>query len=367
MKEQTPLTKNLLQLVERNIALGYPFAIYRLPNTEEVKFVAQNTATIHEVNTLASIAGEEGFLFAPFQNNEKNSTIIIRPEITDFSFLKNENLQEGANFSAKRKIRVMSKKMFRLYVERAKQKIRKSSFEKVVTARAIKHKKPSNFNPINFFLKVCETYEWSFVSLVFIPQKGLWLGASPELLLQFSKGVFSTYSLAGTQPKSNKKKKEKINWGEKEKREQQIVSNYIEKVVSAHPKVKLMLAGPETVEAGNIIHLRTTFSIENIPHFYWTELVEALHPTPAVAGYPKQESLDFITDHEKNNRAYYGGFLGPINVNDQINLFVNLRCMEIQNKRLVLHVGCGVTEASNSKKEWEETKLKSQTLLNLLS
>lgn len=365
MKEQTPLNKNLLQLVERNTALGYPFAIYRLPNTEEVKVVAQNSATIHEVNTLASIAGEEGFLFAPFQSNEKDKAIFIQPDITDCSFLKNEEKIETKELFVKRKVRVMTKKSFRLYVARAKQKIRRGKLQKVVVARAIKYKKPNNFNPINFFLKVCETYEWSFVSLVFIPQRALWLGASPELLLQFSKGVFSTYSLAGTQAK-NKKKKSKSNWGEKEKKEQQIVSNYIESVVSAHPKVKLMLAGPETVEAGNIIHLRTTFTIANIPHFYWTELVDALHPTPAVCGYPKHEASEFIANHERNNRSFYSGFLGPVNINEQINLFVNLRCMQIQNKNLVLHVGCGITEESNSKKEWEETKLKSQTLLNLL-
>ncbi len=365
MKVQQVLMENLQRLLERNTALGFPFAIYRLPNTEEVKVVVQNTAELYAPESLAAIAGEEGFIVAPFVQDEKSKTVFIRPDFTNFDFLKEEMPSEVKPFSIRRKVRTMSRKTFRLYVERAKQKIRKGKFEKVVTARAIKHKRPEGFNAINFFLKICNTYEWSFVSLVFIPQKGLWLGASPELLLHFSKGVFSTYSLAGTQAKE-KRRKAKAHWGNKEKQEQEIVSKYIEQVVSAHPKVKLMLAGPETVEAGNIIHLRTTFTIENIPHFYWTELVEALHPTPAVAGFSKEKAIDFIADYERNNRAYYSGFLGPVNMNDQINLFVNLRCMEIQNKRLVLHVGCGITANSSSKKEWEETKLKSQTLLNLI-
>lgn len=365
MKEQTPLTQKLLQLFERNVSLNFPFAIYRLPNTEEIKIVVQNSSTIREVDSLSSIAGEEGFLFAPFQQNDKAKTIFILPDFTDFSFLQDEESVDKKEFYVKRKVRVMTKKRFRLYVERAKQKIRKGKMQKVVVARAIKHKKPQHFDAVNFFLKVCQTYEWSFVSLVFIPKKGLWLGASPELLLSFRKGTFSTYSLAGTQAKI-KKKKNRANWSEKEKQEQQIVSDYIEKVVSAHPKVKLMLAGPETVEAGNIIHLRTTFTIENIPHFYWTELVEALHPTPAVCGYPKHEAAEFIDNHERSNRSYYCGYIGPVNLDEQINLFVNLRCMEIQNKNLVLHVGCGITENSISKKEWEETKMKSETLLNLL-
>jgi isochorismate synthase len=365
MKKNNSIREKLQLLIDRNTSRGYPFAIYRMPNTEDIKIVAQNSADLFYISSLSEIVGEEGFLFAPFIESEKLRTVFIRPDHTDFDFLQGNDTFLHSQPYAKRKVRIMSKKIFRLYVQRAKRKIRKGKFEKIVTARAIKINKPENFSEVDFFLKVCNTYEWSFVSLVYIPQTGLWLGASPELLLGFTNGVFTTYSLAATRSKQ-KRRKRKIHWSEKEKKEQQMVSDYIEKVLREHPKIKLMLAGPETVEAGNIIHLRTTFTIENIPHFYWTELVEALHPTPAVCGYPKEEALHFIADHEGPNRAYYCGYLGPVNIGEHIHLFVNLRCMEIQNKKLVIHVGCGITEESDSKKEWEETKLKSQTLLNLL-
>ncbi len=329
--------------------------------------IFQQSTALNAINGFSELLSEEGFLVAPFCEDETTPMLLIKPDV--FGKLKDiewKHLQvEQPAYSVKRRVKVMSKKSFRLYVERAKRRIRKNIFEKIVAARSIKTDKPQNFHPISFFETVCKHYEWSFVNCVFIPGKGTWIGASPELLLGFEKGNFSTYSLAGTQPAS-KRKKDKINWGEKERREQEIVSNYIKGIVQKYPKVKLTLIGPETVTAGNIMHLRTTFLIENMPHFYWTELVDALHPTPAVGGLPKQEALEFIHMHEKKNRAYYSGFLGPVNLNDRIDLFVNLRCMEVQNKKLVLHVGCGITEASETEKEWEETKLKSQTLLRLL-
>jgi isochorismate synthase len=349
------------------VANGFPFAFYRLPQQESVYVVAQFSTKLNVITSFSEILSEEGFVVAPFQPDENTPLIFIKPDlfgkVQDVDW--NENSQGEVSYSVKRKVRVMSKKAFRLYVERAKRKIKKEHFEKIVTARTVKVEKPEGFHPVKFFKKVCGQYEWSFVSCVFLPGMGTWVGASPELLLGFEKGVFNTYSLAGTQTTKGKKKG-KVNWGEKEKREQEIVSNYIKEIVQKHPQVKLTLIGPETVAAGNIMHLRTTFIIENIPHFYWTELVEALHPTPAVGGLPKQGAIEFILLHEKQNRAYYSGFLGPVNLNDKIDLFVNLRCMEVQNKNVLLHVGCGITEASDSEKEWEETKLKSQTLLKLV-
>ena len=57
------------------------------------------------------------------------------------------------------------------------------------------------------------------------------------------------------------------------------------------------------------------------------ELVEALHPTPAVCGLPKQEAIDFITANESIDRKYYSGYCGPWNVGGKTALFVSLRCI----------------------------------------
>ncbi|MCS6818982.1 MAG: chorismate-binding protein, partial [Chitinophagales bacterium] len=73
-----------------------------------------------------------------------------------------------------------------------------------------------------------------------------------------------------------------------------------------------------------------------------------------------------IENWEGNNRAYYCGYLGPVNIGEEINLYVNLRCMEMYGKKLIFHAGCGITEDSESEKEWEETKLKLSTLMRFI-
>ena len=95
------------------------------------------------------------------------------------------------------------------------------------------------------------------------------------------------------------------------------------------------------------------------------ELVDALHPTPAVGGIPKKEALKFINSEEGYDREFYTGYLGPFSLNST-ELFVNLRCAEYSNQQLSFFVGAGITEESEPMMEWEETQRKAETLLAAL-
>jgi isochorismate synthase len=96
------------------------------------------------------------------------------------------------------------------------------------------------------------------------------------------------------------------------------------------------------------------------------QVLHSLHPTSAVCGMPKQEALSFILEKEGYNRAFYSGFLGPVHLQGQSNLFVNLRCMQLQKTSAILYVGAGITQDSIPCAEWDETVLKSKTLLSVL-
>jgi isochorismate synthase len=85
-----------------------------------------------------------------------------------------------------------------------------------------------------------------------------------------------------------------------------------------------------------------------------------------VAGYPAKKAVEFILKNEGQSRSYYSGYLGPVNMDNQVNLFVNLRCMQVLDKQLAMHVGCGIVAGSNPEDEWKESALKTQTLLNVL-
>jgi isochorismate synthase len=156
------------------------------------------------------------------------------------------------------------------------------------------------------------------------------------------------------------------DWGAKEKQEQKIVSDYIIQAFKTVTKKAPVITGPETITAGNLLHLRTTFVYEDVTHSSWPKVVEELHPTPAVAGWPKAGAIRFITESETAPRLFYSGYLGPVNLDKQINLYVNLRCMKVLKNKLAVFVGCGITADSKPSEEWKESKAKARTLLGVL-
>lgn len=116
-------------------------------------------------------------------------------------------------------------------------------------------------------------------------------------------------------------------------------------------------------------------------------LVKAIHPTPAVCGFPKEAAKRFILQNENYNREFYTGYLGELNFQEikkrNVNrrnvenraytsvkrvsdLYVNLRCMKVNGNQAFIFVGGGITKDSNAEAEWEETVNKTQTMKNVL-
>ena len=95
-------------------------------------------------------------------------------------------------------------------------------------------------------------------------------------------------------------------------------------------------------------------------------MLELLHPTSAVCGMPRELADEFIKANEGYQRSLYAGFLGPVGFEGNTDLFVNLRCMQIDNEKARLFAGAGITEYSNPEKEFQETSSKMQTMLKVL-
>jgi isochorismate synthase len=96
------------------------------------------------------------------------------------------------------------------------------------------------------------------------------------------------------------------------------------------------------------------------------DLLQALHPTPAVCGLPKQETFRFITAHEHVSRQYYSGFMGPLGIAHSTHLYVSLRCMQIHGNEHHLYAGGGLLKDSVEQQEWLETEAKMQTMKKIL-
>src|SRR5690606_11642362 len=127
--------------------------------------------------------------------------------------------------------------------------------------------------------------------------------------------------------------------------------------------------GPKTIVAGSLMHLRSDFHVDmkatNFPQL-GSVMLQWLHPTSAVCGMPLENALAFLLANEGYNREFYAGYLGPVNHNGNIDIYVNLRCCQISERVAVFYSGAGVTVDSVPEKEWEETEIKLNNLIHVL-
>jgi isochorismate synthase len=181
--------------------------------------------------------------------------------------------------------------------------------------------------------------------------------------------VFRTIALAATQAYVPGTDIKAVAWTQKDIEEQALVERYI---VNCFKEIRLREFdehGPKTVIAGNVLHLKTEFNVDmdatSFPQL-GTVMLRLLHPTSAVCGVPLEPSLAFIQSREGYDRQYYCGYLGPVNVNQAIHIFVNLRCAQLLEDQAILYAGAGITIDSIPEQEWTETQIKMNTMLDVL-
>lgn len=381
--------------------LGFAVALWQLPRQKDKQLIVNFGAEIPK----AKIVLEElpaGFAVSPFLNLEGNDSLFIEADLY-FRFnavgeVAAEKMSKSVSDSQREQwekqcveVSLAAKKSTNGYaihkptpadsdylnsVQEAVAAIEAGEMKKVVLSRIKEVQLPSDFVLTEVFERLCEKYPTAFVSLVYFPHLDqAWLGATPETLVGVDKeGIFRTVALAGTQSVFDSAGQpippKQAPWTQKEIEEQALVGRYI---ISCFKKIRVreyLEEGPKTVVAGNLMHLRSDYVVDtkaiNFPEL-GTVMLELLHPTSAVCGMPKMAALEFIQRHENYDREFYSGFLGPVNVENETNLFVNLRCMKIQNRTATLYAGGGITEDSVPEKEWQETELKCQTMLAVLA
>lgn len=336
-----------------------PFVLYSKPNTSDLIGVLQQNDTLYKVSDYS----EKGFVFASFDEKqlvlipESESEIIrIDKEITTFESIERDDLNLNPE----------AKKQFEDLVSQGIEAIKNDEFKKVVLSRS-EIVNLTEFDFVTTFQHLAQLYPTTFTYCFFHPKIGLWMGATPEQLLKANGNIFETTALAGTQKASSETE---ILWQQKEKDEQQYVTDFIVKRLREFA-ASVMVSEPYSFKAGSIWHIKTDISGVLKDNSTLKEVIDTLHPTPAVCGLPKKKAKAFILENENYDRTFYTGFLGELNssfseINTSSDLFVNLRSMQIQENKAILYMGCGITKESIPEKEWEESVNKSMTMKRVL-
>ncbi|WP_253715712.1 chorismate-binding protein [Bdellovibrio bacteriovorus] len=190
------------------------------------------------------------------------------------------------------------------------------------------------------------------------------LGATPETLFEYSKGTLKTMALAGTCPKEDATHREFLLQDEKEMHEHLLVLEDIKSVLK--PLGEIKTEGPQILELPTLFHLFTKINVDcqRVPSF--TNLIESLHPTPALGVAPRNYGYKWMEELPgQEGRARYGAPFAFLSKEEALCL-VGIRNIQWNKASSMIGSGCGIVAASDLEREWRELYQKRLSVRKIL-
>ena len=367
-KEMTDEEISNLTTIDAFIQRKQPFAVYRIPGEKVPRLLTQAEGAVRLIYDLKELNGQRGFVIAPFQVSESCPVVLIQPDQWGQPLPVDDDTEEDREIALRlqgqESFLTSSTEEYAACFHTFINALRDRTFDKLVLSRHLTVDKVADFSPLSIFRAACKRYIHSYIYLCYTPQTGIWLGSTPEIILSGEKDEWHTVALAGTQPLQDGRLPQV--WDEKNRKEQDYVASYIRRQLLSLD-IHSTENGPYPAYAGALSHLKTDFRFSLKDNKGLGDLLKVLHPTPAVCGLPKEEAYQFILQNEGYDRRYYSGFIGWLDPEGRTDIYVNLRCMHIEDKQLTLYAGGGLLASSELNDEWLETEKKLQTIKRLIA
>jgi menaquinone-specific isochorismate synthase len=243
-------------------------------------------------------------------------------------------------------------------VEAALERIRSESLRKVVLARSRRVRGSEPFDADRILDALRDAYPACY-RFRYEPGDGsIFLGASPERLVALRGGTIEADAVAGTAAGEGRE----LLDDRKERLEHDIV---VEEVVRAlRPVAESVEADdiPSVQRLRNVTHLRTRVRASARPGAHVLDLAARIHPSPAVAGAPREAALDLIRSLEPRPRGWYAGPIGWASAAGEGELTLGLRAALLRGSEALLHAGAGIVLGSDPDREWDECESKMRAM-----
>jgi isochorismate synthase len=255
-------------------------------------------------------------------------------------------------------------------VAEAVDRIRTGELGKVVLARTMEVNAGRRLDPRRLVhrLRAVNPDAYTFAA----PTTGIIVGASPELLVSRFGRVVRSNPLAGSAARSGDPDEDRENAARllasaKDHEEHAIVVDALATTLASFCRELSWDPAPTLLETPNVWHLSTRFrGLLREPSPGVLELVEALHPTPAVAGEPRDAALGLIAELEPFERGSYAGPVGWVDASGDGEWAIALRCAELRGDHATLYAGAGIVAGSRPDAEVDETERKFRAFLDAL-
>ena len=242
---------------------------------------------------------------------------------------------------------------------------------KVVLARSVVVRSddaPDGFDLVSHLersYRQCFSFGWRVNGATFV-------GASPELLVRLGRGVVTSNPLAGSARRGEGEAEDRLladelMHSEKDRIEHRYVVDDVAERLIPFAEVLDVPDGPSLKRMATVQHLSTQISGTTRHGTHVLDLVDALHPTPAVGGTSRAAAQAFIEKAEGFDRGWYSGGVGWFDAAGDGEFAINLRCGLLEGTRAHVFAGAGIVEDSRPELELNETRLKLRPMLELLA
>ncbi len=356
--------------ISRCVRRNLPFVLYMTPDYDEVIFFSQRPDESNECRADLTDPQWNGFFINFFNNDEPYIAGVAydydyHETVAELDYLENvDGLYMPADVIPS--LKSTTRMQHAAAVNIASKEVSRYSGKVVISQMtAVTSRRDLGEVMWEYF----DMFPSTFRFLVFTPETGIWLGATPELLARCfpEQKAFLTMALAGT-----KRADDRSDWDEKNLREHSLVVNHITDVLAA-TGLMTEIAPTEELLFGPVKHLCTHIVAEG--DYDPARLLYDLSPTPAVAGYPERErAVALISRLEKHQRYCYAGFVG-IKSDADIEAYVNLRstlvvpCLIDGEEAYIYNIysGGGIMPQSDAAEEWEEVMTKMSPLYGIVT
>lgn len=255
-------------------------------------------------------------------------------------------------------------------VAAAAEAVRQGALEKVVLAREVRVTAAEPFDVAGVLEHLRESYPTCYVFAVARGER-VFLGATPERLVRLSGGEVRVTCLAGSTPRGATPEEDErlgaaLLASEKDRVEHAVVVRALREALDGACIDVAVPDEPVLLSVRNVHHLYTPITGRVRNGASVLDLVQRLHPTPAVGGTPRREAMRYIRDHEGMDRGWYAAPVGWIDADGGGEYAVALRSALVDGREAALFAGCGIVAGSDPEQEYAESWVKLRPMLSAL-
>jgi len=251
------------------------------------------------------------------------------------------------------------------------ERIRGGELKKAVLARALDLTVADPPDVVEALARLDARYPDTYRFLIQPADGHAFFGASPELIAEVDHGLLRTAALAGSRPRHPQPEIDDALAAEllaspKEREEHQLVVQALQKRIALYARDVKLPHAPVIMRLKNIQHLYTPIEAQLESRFGVLDLINELHPTPALGGEPSHLAQRLIARLEATPRGWYAAPVGWVDAYGDGMFAVGIRAAVVSERHVRLYAGAGIVADSDADAEWQETETKFKPLLEAL-